>query len=51
MSCLKNMIVIVVVIVVEIVAKSMGVSVADKKYERPTNPSMSLIADAKTEMI
>lgn len=37
--------------ILEVDTFPMGVSVANKKYERPANPSMSLIADAKTEMI
>lgn len=37
--------------ILEVDSFPMGVSVADKKFERPANPNMSLIADAKTEMI
>jgi hypothetical protein len=35
----------------EVDISPMGVSVGDKKYDRPANPVMCLIADAKSEMI
>lgn len=35
----------------EVDISPMGVSVSDKKYDRPANPVMCLIADAKSEMI
>lgn len=35
----------------EVDISPMGVSVNDKKYDRPANPVMCLIADAKSEMI
>jgi hypothetical protein len=36
---------------IEVDVSPMGVSISDKKYDRPANPAMCLLAEAKSEMI